>query len=41
MTVVIAVVVGVLGVGLAASQLVRLRAWLSKPPPEPPDESAG
>jgi hypothetical protein len=25
-----------LGAGLVVSQLVRLRTWLSKPPPEPP-----
>ncbi|MET0456486.1 MAG: hypothetical protein ABW137_32000 [Mycobacterium sp.] len=36
MTITIAIVVGVLGVGLAASQLFRLKAYLSKPPPEAP-----
>lgn len=36
MTAAIAVVVGLLGAGLAVSQLLRLRAWLSKPPPEEP-----
>ena len=36
--VVIAVVVGLLGVGLAASQLMRLKAYLNKPPVEPPSE---
>ena len=35
-TVTIAIVVGVLGVGLALSQLMRLRTWLSQPPPEEP-----
>ena len=39
MTVTIAIVVGLLGVGLALSQLMRLRTWLSQAPPEdPPDE---
>lgn len=32
MTATIAAVVGVLGVGLALSQLFRLRTWLGKPP---------
>jgi hypothetical protein len=32
--VVIAVVVGLLGVGLAASQLMRLKTYLNKPLPE-------
>ncbi len=36
-TVIIAAVVGVLGVGLAVSQLLRLKTWLSRPPSgEPP-----
>lgn len=35
----IAVVVGLLGVGLAASQLLRLRTWLSRPAAEEPPES--
>jgi hypothetical protein len=26
------------GVGLVASQLFRLRDWLNRPPPPPPDE---
>lgn len=44
MSVTIAVIVGVLGVGLAASQLLRLRTWLSRPsasdeaPPADPDD---
>lgn len=38
MTIAIVIVVGVIGVGLAASQLLRLKTYLSKPPPvEPPD----
>ena len=37
--VVIAVVVGLLGVGLAASQLMRLKTWLNTPPPELPPEA--
>lgn len=36
--VIIAVVVGLLGVGLAASQLMRLKTYLNKPPVEPPSE---
>ena len=36
--VVIAVVVGLLGVGLAASQLMRLKTYLAQPPAEPPSE---
>jgi hypothetical protein len=36
-TVIIAAVVGLLGVGLAVSQLLRLKTWLSRPPTgEPP-----
>jgi hypothetical protein len=40
--IVIAVVVGLLGVGLAASQLMRLKTYLNKPPElpsEPPEPS--
>ena len=37
-TAIIAVVVGVLGVGLALSQLFRLKAWLSRPQTEEPAE---
>jgi hypothetical protein len=34
---VIAISLGLLlGAGLVVSQLLRLRRWLSKPPPEPP-----
>ena len=36
MTVTIAVIVGVIGLGLAASQLLRLRTWLSQAPPVEP-----
>jgi hypothetical protein len=37
-TIAIVIVVGVIGVGLAASQLFRLKSYLSKPPPvQPPD----
>ncbi|BBZ26123.1 hypothetical protein MMAD_04180 [Mycolicibacterium madagascariense] len=36
--VVIAVVVGLLGIGLAASQLMRLRTYLNQPPADPPVE---
>ena len=32
MTATIAIVVGVLGVGLALSQLFRLKSWLGRPP---------
>jgi hypothetical protein len=36
-TVIIAAVVGLLGVGLAVSQLLRLKTWLGRPPTgEPP-----
>ncbi|MGB0436817.1 MAG: hypothetical protein ACPGVY_03495 [Mycobacterium sp.] len=40
--VVVALVMALVGAGLVASQLVRLRAWLDKPPPapEPPKDSA-
>ena len=34
MTMTVAIVVGVLGVGLAASQLFRLKRWLRTPPPD-------
>jgi hypothetical protein len=37
--IVIAVVVGLLGLGLAASQLMRLKTWLNTPPPEQPPEA--
>ncbi len=40
MTVAIVIAVGVIGVGLAASQLLRLRTYLSKPPPAEPPETA-
>lgn len=38
----VAVVMALAGAGLVASQLIRLREWLEKPPPEPeqPDDSA-
>ncbi|MCH9642325.1 MAG: hypothetical protein K0U70_00875 [Actinomycetia bacterium] len=37
----VAVVMALAGAGLVASQLIRLRAWLDKPPPdpEPPEDS--
>ncbi|MGH3644919.1 MAG: hypothetical protein ACREJT_01385 [Myxococcota bacterium] len=35
-TAIVAVVVGVLGVGLAVSQLLRLKTWLSRPQAEEP-----
>ena len=40
MTAVIVIAIALLlGVGLVMSQLVRLRTWLAKPPPEdPPDQ---
>jgi hypothetical protein len=38
-TATIAVVVGLLGVGLAVSQLLRLRTWLSRPQAEEPTET--
>ena len=38
MTATIAIVVGVLGAGLALSQLFRLKTWLNRPQPEDPDE---
>lgn len=42
MTVTIAVVVGLLGVGLAVSQLLRLRTWLGRPQAdEPPETTPG
>jgi hypothetical protein len=34
MTVAIVIVVGLLGAGLAVSQLLRLKAYLAKPPPD-------
>ena len=39
MTVVVVIAIAlILGLGLVASQLARLRKWLGKPPPEePPD----
>lgn len=42
MTAAVAIVVGVLGAGLAVSQLLRLRAYLRKAPPveEPPDATS-
>jgi hypothetical protein len=39
MTATIAIVVGVLGVGLAASQLFRLKSWLGRPPTEDPSDT--
>ena len=36
MTITIVIIVGVVGVGLAASQLFRLKEYLKKPPPEAP-----
>ncbi len=36
MTAAIVIVVGVLGAGLAVSQLLRLKAYLAKPPSEAP-----
>ena len=40
MTAVVVIAIALLvGVGLVMSQLVRLRTWLGKPPPEdPPDQ---
>jgi len=40
MTAVVVIAIAVLlGLGLVASQLARLRRWLGKPPPEaPPDD---
>lgn len=35
----IAIVVGVLGVGLAASQLFRLKTWLGRPPAQDPSDT--
>jgi hypothetical protein len=35
----IAIVVGVLGVGLALSQLFRLKAWLSRPQADEPTDT--
>ena len=41
MTAVIVITIALLvGVGLVMSQLVRLRTWLGKPPPEDPPDSA-
>jgi hypothetical protein len=37
-TIVIALAL-LVGVGLMASQLARLRTWLGKPPPEEPPDS--
>lgn len=39
MTAAIAIVVGLLGAGLAVSQLLRLRNYLNEPPPENPPEA--
>jgi hypothetical protein len=38
MTIAIVVVVALLGVGLALSQLMRMKAYLDKPQPELPPE---
>jgi hypothetical protein len=38
-TAIIAAVVGVLGVGLALSQLFRLKAWLNRPQTDEPAET--
>ncbi len=41
MTAVIVIAIALLlGAGLILSQLVRLRTWLGKPPPEDPPDSA-
>ncbi|MET0475766.1 MAG: hypothetical protein ABW001_14135 [Mycobacterium sp.] len=37
-TATVAIVVGVLGVGLALSQLFRLKAWLNRPQADEPTE---
>jgi hypothetical protein len=40
--IVVIVIALLLGVGLVVSQLVRLRTWLGKPPPDnPPDNAQG
>lgn len=38
----VAVIMALVGAGLVANQLFRLRAWLDKPPPDPeaPEDSA-
>ena len=42
MAVAVVAIVGLVGIGLVASQLSRLRTWLNKPPPElePPEDGA-
>lgn len=40
MTTAIVIVVALMGVGLVASQLIRLKDWLKKaPPPAKPDDT--
>jgi hypothetical protein len=41
LTVAIVVVSVLLGVGIVVNQLLRLREWLKKPPPDTPDEAPG